>query len=364
MTRESRDVGSVPAPPTDGAQRPAHLALALGGGGARGLAHIGVLEVLERAGVRADFLAGSSMGGLIGALSASGLPAAEIAELARHFRFPRWFIPGGLLRWSSIFGAVSEVLPATFAELKTPLAVTAVDIEAGTQVVLHAGELPPAVEATCAVPGVLPPVRVGTRWLVDGALLNLIPVDVAWIADPDVVVAVRVGAARDRRVPQLSWRITPWLSGLGGIVPNPATAKVALELLARAAEIVLDHQTALAEAMIEPELLIAPELSDIGLRDFHRGPEAIEAGRRAAEASLATIERLLAAPRARRARGERVLSLHFDPVCGMAINPARARAQVRHRDALFLFCSVNCRDRFARDPEAFSETPALRFLGP
>ncbi len=339
----------------------ARLALALGGGGARGLAHVGVLDVLEREGIRVDFLAGSSMGGLIGALSAAGLDAREIADLAKDFRFPRWFIPGGLVSWSSIFGAAANALPATFAELKTPLAVTAVDLEAGTQVVIHAGALRPAVEATCAVPGVLPPVKVGTRWLVDGALLNLIPVDVAAIADPDVVVAVKVGAARDRRMPQLNWRVTPWFSRLGGFVPNPATAKIALELLARAAEIVLDHQTALAEAMIGPELLIAPELGDIGLRDFHRVSEAVAAGRRATEAALPTIEKLMKSPPAHRAQADRALSLHFDPVCGMVINPERARAQSVHEEATFYFCSLNCRDRFEHDPAACAGRPALHF---
>ena len=123
------------------------LALALGGGAARGLAHIGVLEVLEREGIRPDFIAGSSMGGLIGALSASGMPAREIEDVARGFRFPRWFIPGGLLRWASLFGPATSILSGTFERLAIPLALTAVDLEEGTQVVLHTGPVLAAVQA-------------------------------------------------------------------------------------------------------------------------------------------------------------------------------------------------------------------------
>lgn len=86
------------------------VALALGGGAARGLAHIGVLEVLEREGVRPGCIAGSSMGGIIGALAAAGFTAREIAEVARGFRFPWWFLPGGFLRWETIFGPAARLL--------------------------------------------------------------------------------------------------------------------------------------------------------------------------------------------------------------------------------------------------------------
>lgn len=138
------------------------LALALGGGAARGLAHIGVLEVLEREGIRPDCIVGSSMGGLVGALSAAGLGAYDIAEAARGFRFPRWFIPGGLVAWDAVFRtAVPTLSELAFERLATPLVVTAVDLEEGSEVILHTGPVLPAVQATCAVPGVFPPVKLG-----------------------------------------------------------------------------------------------------------------------------------------------------------------------------------------------------------
>lgn len=336
------------------------LALTLGGGAARGLAHIGVLEVLEREGIRPDCIVGSSMGALVGALSATGMKAREIVEVARGFGFPRWFIPGGLLRWDFIFRSAVPVLSKlAFEELATPLLVTAVDLEAGTQVILRAGPLLPAIRATCAVPGVLPPVRLGGRWLVDGGLVNILPVDVAWMMEPQVVIAVKVGALRARRMPQLSWRFTSLLSLLGQVIPNPGTAKVAFEVLVRAAEIVLDRQTALAAAMTSPEVLIEPELGDIGLRDFDRLDDAIKVGRRAAEKILPELHRLIEAPHAPRARGELAPDLRFDPVCAMVISPRRARGSMRHGGTLYYFCSENCRDGFERDPDHYLSDAAL-----
>lgn len=332
---------------------PPRLALALGGGAARGLAHIGVLEAFEREGIEIDFIAGSSMGGLIGALRAAGLLSRDIAALARSFRFPRRFIPGGALDWSSLFASSVPALSGTFEDLDIPLAVTAVDLEAGAQVVIHTGPLLPAVQATCTVPGVLSPVKLGGRWLVDGGLMNVLPVDVAWMSAPDLVVAVNVGGVRERRIPQLDWRLTSLLSRLGGIVPNPATAKVTFEILVRAAEIMLERQTTLAAAMTAPELLIEPELGDMGLRDFDRLDDAVAAGRRSAEAALPALHRLLEASPAAAATGERVLTLRFDPVCAMVINPGRARATTIRGDRTYYFCSENCRDCFERDPAAY-----------
>jgi len=340
------------------------LALALGGGAARGLAHIGVLEVLEREHIRPDFFVGSSMGGLIGALAAAGLRARDIAEIGRGFGFPRWFLPGGVIAWDSIFTSALPVLSRlSFDRLSTPLVVTAVDLESGEQCILHAGSVLPAVRATCAVPGVLPPERVDGRWLVDGGLVNILPVDVAWMVEPDVVLAVKVGATRVRRMPELNWRVTSALSRLGGIIPNPATAKVTFEVLVRAAEIVLDRQAALAAAMTGPEVLVEPELKDIGLRDFHRLDDAIKAGRHAAEKAVPELRRLLDEPARAQVRSELVLTLRFDPVCAMVISPGRARARLEHNGITYYFCSANCRDCFEHDPDHYLRHAALAFAG-
>lgn len=329
------------------------LVLALGGGGARGLAHVGVIEVLEREGIEPSAIAGTSMGAVIGALHGSGLRAVEIARIASSFRFPRRFIPGGLVAWDSIFpGALPVLEGLEFSRLRCGLAVTAVDLEAGTQVVLRSGPVLPALRASCAVPGILPPIRLDDRWLVDGGVLNVLPLDVAWALQPDVVLAVRIGGGRARAMPALSWLTTSWLSRLGRILPNPATAKVALEVLARSAEIALDRQIALASMMTGPELLVHVELRDVGLRDFDRAPEVIAAGRNAAARLLPRLlDRLRDPPR--RTPSRRSVSLRFDPVCGMVVNATHPPAQLRVGGVAYVFCSRVCREAFERSPERY-----------
>ena len=244
-----------------------------------------------------------------------------------------------------------------------PLAVTAVDLEAGSPVVLHSGPLLPAVCATCAVPGVMPPVDLGGRWLIDGGLVNILPVDVAWMAAPDVVVAVSVGAPRSGRIPELSWRSTALAARWGGVLPNLVTAKVSFEVLVRTAEIMLDRQFELATAMTGPELLIEPDLGNIALRDFQRLDDAVDAGRRAAEAALPRFHKLLEAPPHARTIGERTLELCFDPVCSMVISPTRARASATHGGATYHFCSANCHACFEREPDRYTGKAGLWFTG-
>ena len=120
-----------------------------------------------------------------------------------------------------------------------------------------------------------------------------------------------------------------------------------------ATEIILDRQTTLAAAMTGPELLIEPDLGEIGLRDFHLLDAAVAAGRRAAESALPGLVRLLQSPPQHPAAAERVFDLRFDPVCAMVISPARARATITHANKTYYFCSPNCRDCFVRESERY-----------
>lgn len=329
---------------------PPSLALALAGGAARGLAHIGVLDVLERERIRPRFIAGTSMGGLIGALSAAGRSAGEIARLAEGFHFPRRFIPGGLLAWSTIFPTAEPVLRELYFEaLPIELAMTAVDLERGRQVILHEGRLLPAVRATCAVPGVMPPEKHDGCWLVDGGLVNLVPVDLAWAADVDVVVAVKPKAHHAHRMSYLDAHGASLVSRVGRWLPNPATAKLSFEILVRAAEITLDTTATLAASMSGPELLVEPDVDGIGMRDFERADDAIAAGRRAMEAALPALRGLLATSHPRTAAATRFAAPRLDPVCGMAIG-AHAACIASVQGTTYAFCSPNCRDRFAAAP--------------
>lgn len=324
------------------------IALVLGGGGARGLAHIGVLAVLEAEGLRPAFLVGTSMGGVVGALAAAGRPATEIQAVARGFRFPRWFLPGCVVSWDGIFAPAARALGSTsFEDLQCPLAVVAVDLETGKQVVLHGGPLLPSLRATCAVPGVLAPIEIGGRWLVDGALVNVLPVDVAAMAQPDVVVAVRVGGHGNRPMPTLRASWARLATRAGELIPNPLSARAGFEVLVRSTEIALDRQSTLAAAMVEPQVLVDVQVGDIGLRDFQRLDDAVEAGRQAAQAALPALRRAIH----RLAPGTTApgrLVLHTDPICDMVVNPATAEAVLSHGDQPLFFCSATCRDAYLR----------------
>ncbi|MCM2333000.1 MAG: patatin-like phospholipase family protein [Anaeromyxobacteraceae bacterium] len=324
------------------------IALVLGGGGARALAHVGVLEVLERTGLNPAYFIGTSMGGVLAALAAAGYSASEILELSRSVRFPPWFIPGGLVSWDRIFGKVGRALAGrTFESLEHPLAVVSVDLEAGRQVVHHVGPLVPALRATCAVPGVLPPVEVDGRWLVDGALVNALPVDVASMFEPDLVIAARAGSHGHRRVPSLR---RPWCALLGRLaqlIPNPISAMTGFEIVVRSAEIALDRQGTLAAAMVEPNVLVDGDVADTGLRDFHRLDEAVAAGRRAARLALPKLLGALHAVEFKPATpGQHVLDV--DPVCDMVVHPTNSAAAITEGARTYYFCSLTCRDAFLR----------------
>lgn len=339
---------AVEAAPGSSASGERSVALALGGGGARGLAHLGVLAVLEDEGMRAKFLAGTSIGGLVAALSARGTPAADIIAIARGFRFPRRFFPGRMFGWHEIFPTAVPLLDGlAFENLEIPLAISAVDLQQGREVVLHCGPLLPAVRATCAVPGILSPERINGRYLVDGAVTNVLPVDLAWSWGPDIVIAVNI-LSSPRQAVRLDSGYAQTAIKIGRIFPNPMTAHLAFEIVMRAVEVALDRQRALAIAMTGPEVLIDVDVGDVSLRDFHRLDEVVEVGRRATRAALPQLRAALAESPCAALESAGRFTLHIDPVCRMAVSPRRARARIERGGSTYYFCSANCCDSFAR----------------
>lgn len=156
------------------------IGLALGGGFARGIAHIGVLKVLEEASIPVQFVTGTSVGALIGAAYCSGLSAAEMEEIALRVRMKhlaQWTISRyGLASNQRMAVFLNSILKrTTFEDLRIPLGVVATDISNGRGVVLRSGPLVDAVRASCAYPGMFLPVKVGNRLLVDGMLAHAVP---------------------------------------------------------------------------------------------------------------------------------------------------------------------------------------------
>ena len=197
------------------------IGLALGGGGAKGLAHILMLETLDGMGIRPHAIAGTSIGAIIGALYAAGLSGADIRALIEQFlvdeneahdklitlpKSLRWldfidpaFAGGGLLNSTDFITWLGEVLPTgNFRGLKIPLKVITADLMTGREVIMESGALLPAIQASMAVPGVFPPVEVNGYSLVDGGVANPLPYD--RVQDEcDIVVAVDRGRPRARQ---------------------------------------------------------------------------------------------------------------------------------------------------------------------
>jgi NTE family protein len=272
------------------------IGLALGGGGVRGLAHIGVFKVLESAGVRADLLAGTSMGGLLGAMYAAGmaveqieeeiLERANMASLRRLIDFSLSY--RGFLRGGRIYNLLTEVLgtDVTFADLQLPLAMVAVDARSGCEVVLKEGNVVDAVRATISVPGIFLPVEQDNMILVDGGILNNVPTDVARHMGADVVIAVDVMPDFSRNTPGETL-VEPPIDPPS--LPTFLQETLHIEYIMISALTRYRLQVSPADILLRPDL---PAQVDL-LIGVERAEEVIAAGEAAAQAALPAILALL-----------------------------------------------------------------------
>jgi NTE family protein len=270
------------------------IGLVLGSGGARGYAHIGVLRAIEKRGLEVTAIAGCSMGGIIGALHAAGYSSQRIHEMWKTLD-PLKLIDrstmGGLIGGRGITRHLEQYLPRTFEELKIPVAVTSVDVQRGKLVVLRSGDLPRALRATSAVAGVFAPEPHEGRILVDGGILNGLPVDVIRTLTRAPVVAVDTTPPADREIAFTDDRST-WEKVRHPIRGRP----LVFEMLMKAIEIPQAPLTSIRLSLNPPEVLIRPALGpDLKLEDYRRLDEAVEAGYAAAEAKLAEHEAVLRA---------------------------------------------------------------------
>jgi NTE family protein len=272
---------------------PRDVCVALGGGGARGLAHIGVLAELERADYRIAALAGTSIGGVMASLYAVGVSPAEMAVWAEaalsrglfHFR-PS---PGALLGIDRIREALSQALCGkSFADVRCPLALTAVDLETGTEVVLTSGDLVEAVLATIALPGIFPPQLAGGGRLVDGGVVDPVPVQPVRALHRGPVVAVAL-SARPGSPATTAASPLAYLPGSGMF--SRLRVGQALQVFGRSLEISSRLFTDLRLQLDDPEVIIRPDVAHIGILDAPEADPLIEAGRAAMAGGLPALDR-------------------------------------------------------------------------
>jgi NTE family protein len=250
------------------------VGVALAGGFARGIAHIGVLRVLHEAGFPIDCVAGTSVGALIGAAYCAGVPFEKMEEIGRETHFtdfgrwtPSWL---GLATNKRLEGYLERLTPAkTFEELTVPFAIASTDLVSGLTVYYTRGPLGPPLRGSCAYPGLFVPIEYEGHTLVDGFLTAAVPVEGVLLLGADVVISVYLEAANVR---------------------NPRTVT---DVISRSFNIIQKHGDITWRE--QTDVAIEPEVSPFVWDDFTRAPELVAAGTAAALQALPQIRAKLAA---------------------------------------------------------------------
>ncbi len=257
--------------------------LTLGGGGARGAAHIGVIAELERVGVYPDLVTGTSIGGMIGALLAVGFSAKQLTAFFEKLTIAGMYsLPGTLPAFSNnnkIEKLLQEMIGGiTFADLNIPLALVATDVVHRKPVILDEGDLITAVLATIALPLVLPPVERNGHTLVDGGILNNVPFDVARARGANFVLAIDLTNTASYGMTSQN---VPTTGSVIERVLNITQRNLTWQMLSTVVDIITVQSLNTRLAISRPEILLQPDLGTIGILDFHRWEEGFAAGKTA-----------------------------------------------------------------------------------
>lgn len=250
--------------------KPPKIGLALGGGAARGFAHIGVLQVLEEQGIKPDLIVGTSAGSLAATLYAAGKTPTEMADLAMNMdesSITDWMFPGRSLMKGE---ALAKFVRASTANMqienmRLPLGIVATDLNSGQPILFQRGDAGTAVRASSSVPGVFQPVKIGAREYVDGGLVSPVPVRYAKQMGADLIIAVDISS-----------------------IPEGQPTKSAIDILMQTFNI-MGHSISQYE-LKEADVVMRPKLAGIGSSDFSQRRLSILAGREAALTVLAQLK--------------------------------------------------------------------------
>jgi NTE family protein len=251
--------------------------VALGGGFARGIAHIGVLKVLEQENIPVRVMAGTSVGALMGAFYCSGVSLAELEELAHNVRFTtfaRWTLSRcGFASNDRMVSFLTRTLKVkTFEEMRIPLGVTATDFNTGEAVVFHSGSIIDPVRASCAYPGMFLPVQIRGRYLVDGMLSHPVPTRPVREMGADRVLAVH----------------------LKGTWANGGPPRHLFDVIGQSFAIAQDAMSTLWRAAAD--LVIEPDVAGFAYDDFKRADALVAVGEAAMRKALPEVRKWLEAP--------------------------------------------------------------------
>jgi len=262
-------------PPPPPPLRPPRIGLALGGGAARGFAHIGVIQVLEENGIKPDLVVGTSAGSLVAALYASGKGGAALGHLADSMdesAFTDWSFPGrGLIRGEALARYVRDNTGnRTIEKLPLPLGIVATDLDSGAPILFQRGDPGVAVRASSAVPAVFQPVRIGTHEYVDGGLVSPVPVRFARQMGAELVIAVDISAVPDGNATGDAMRMLLQTFAIMGRSINGFELR-------------------------DADVVLSPKLPGVSSADFASRKKSIQAGREAALAALPALRAKIAA---------------------------------------------------------------------
>jgi NTE family protein len=275
------------------------IGIALGGGGAKGMAHIGVLRVLEAARVQIDLVAGTSAGAIAGALYAAGKSPDEIAARMRQLRLSQLLTRDrtgwGLFSTDGIRRVIETEIGQTtrIEHLPRAFVAVAVDMNSGDEIAFDAGSVADAVCASAAFPGLFAPVQINGRCYFDGGVTNPVPFDVVRQRGADRVLAVDLGAddpvftvaLPHRRHGELIYRLL-WAAESQQVV---RVASRAIGIMSRQMRMQKLKQS-------PPDVVIAPQVQQVGMLDLDLAAECIHAGEQAARDVLPQIERVVKSP--------------------------------------------------------------------
>ncbi len=275
---DSAVVVSGPISPEPAAnQKVLHLGLALGGGAARGFAHVGVIQVLEEAGIQPELVVGTSAGSLVAALYASGKSSAQlkrVAETMEEAEITDWMMPilnRGALRGEALARYVNTQVGGRLIEqMKIPLGIVATDLHSGDPVLFRRGNTGSAVRASSAVPAVFQPVKIGAREYVDGGLVSPVPVRQARDMGANVVIAVDISTDPEGAPASDTFQILMQTFNIMGKSLNTAHLK-------------------------EADVVVRPALTGVKSADFAARRKSIEAGREAMLKALPRLKEVMSA---------------------------------------------------------------------
>ncbi|MBN9030608.1 MAG: Patatin [Rhizobiales bacterium 63-7] len=277
------------------------IALALGGGAARGWAHIGVLRALDEAGIEVGMIAGTSIGALVGGCYLAG-KLDELETFARSLTMRRiaglldfTIGGGGLFGGMRLTKRMQEHLEGlSIEDLDRPFVSVATEVNSGHEVWLTSGSLITAIRASYALPGIFEPIRCNNRTLIDGALVNPVPVSVCRAYEQPLVVAVNLNYDLYGRAAVVKHSASLQPQAETQRAPdNIKEAHLGLTaVMVQAFNIIQDRISRARLAGDPPDLALLPRLGDIGLSEFHRAGEAIERGYEEARAKLGELKRM------------------------------------------------------------------------